>query len=67
LIYYAGHGTTTENKQIQMLVPHDYSKVEGKKVYGIPDRIIGELVNLIANVKGNNIVCGVSFFNYNSS
>ena len=50
-----------------MLVPHDYSKVEGKKVYGIPDRIIGELVNLIANVKGNNIVCGVSFFNYNSS
>ena len=50
-----------------MLVPQDYSKIEGQKVYGIPDRIIGELVNDIADEKGNNIVWGVSFINYNSS
>jgi hypothetical protein len=53
---------------MQMLVPQDYRKIiEGQKVYGIPDRTIGELVNGIADEKGDNIVCGASFINYNSS
>jgi hypothetical protein len=52
---------------MQMLVPQDYSKIiEGEKVHGIPDLTIRELVNDIAEEKGDNIVCGVAFINCNS-
>ena len=67
LIYYAGHGTSNKSGRIQMLVPQDYSKDKDQKVHGIPDHIIGELINGIADEKGDNIVCGVSFINCNSS
>ena len=66
LIYYAGHGTSTENKEIQMLVPQDYCTIKGQEVPGIQDHEIGELVNDIAEEKGDNIVCGVAFINCNS-
>ncbi|KDR85802.1 hypothetical protein GALMADRAFT_109268 [Galerina marginata CBS 339.88] len=64
-IFYAGHGSEVEAPsnwdsgspkcKIQMLVPQDYSPVEGSEVPGIPDRTIGALLEDIAEVKGNNI------------
>ena len=68
LIYYAGHGTSTRSGGMQMLVPQDYSKIiEGEKVHGIPDLTIRELVDDIAEEKGDSIVCGVAFINCHSS
>ena len=66
LFYYAGHGSeiyAPEDRErevpgstIQVLVPHDYCSESGLEVPGIPDRIIGSLLDEIAHIKGNNIV-----------
>ena len=50
-----------------MLVLQDYSKLQSPEVHSIPDHTIGVLINDIAEEKGDNIVCGVSFINCNSS
>ena len=65
LIYYAGHGSTAEapagweagGSHIQILVSHDTLCDSHKKVFGIPDRTIGVLLEQIAQEKDDNIVC----------
>jgi hypothetical protein len=63
-IYYAGHGSSIPppedwecggpGKKIQMLVPQDYAPEHG--ILGIPDHVLGCLIDRIAEKKGNNIV-----------
>jgi len=66
-IYYAGHGSGIPppeewecggpGKKIQMLVPQDYSPERGiRGIRGIPDHVLGYLIDRIAEKKGNNIV-----------
>jgi len=66
LIYYAGHGSTSEapdgwesgGSDIQILVSHDtLCDSENNRVFGIPDRTIGVLLEQIAAEKDDNIVC----------
>jgi hypothetical protein len=66
LIFYAGHGGTAEapdgweasGPTIQVLVAYDSETVrDGHTIKGIPDRTIGVLLEEIAEVKGDNIVC----------
>jgi hypothetical protein len=67
LVYYAGHGSTADapagwveagHSEIQILVPHDTLCVSGEiMTHGIPDRTIGVLLEQIAQVKDDNIVC----------
>jgi hypothetical protein len=66
LIFYAGHGGEVTapkgwqagDPKIQMLIPHDYrSDVDGRGIYGIPDRTIGTLLSRVAEKCGDNIVC----------
>ena len=77
LIYYAGHGGEVippadweaggADSKTQMLISHDYrTKVDGREVYGIPDRTIGVLINRIAKAKGDNIVRPISHFGLRS-
>ncbi|THU80313.1 hypothetical protein K435DRAFT_972820 [Dendrothele bispora CBS 962.96] len=67
LVFYAGHGgeanaplgwqTSSGNKKIQMLIPHDFSK-HGSKDYrgqGIFDITLSQLLTKIARNKSDNI------------
>jgi Caspase domain len=65
LIYYAGHGSTSEapdgwesgGSDIQILVSHDtLCDSDNNRVFGIPDRTIGVLLEEIAQKKDDNIV-----------
>ena len=63
LIYYAGHGdlipaptgwpSGRPDKKIQSIVPQDFCK---DNIDVIPDRTIGNLINMIEEKHGNNIV-----------
>lgn len=65
-IYYAGHGSEAlppvgwpSNGQIQTLVPYDFdpgSSVDLTTKNGLADIKISQLLENIANAKGNNIV-----------
>ncbi|KAG6899196.1 hypothetical protein C0993_012399 [Termitomyces sp. T159_Od127] len=70
LIYYAGHGaetdppdhrwaTSSENRKVQMLLPHDFVKnperSEGIRGQGILDMTISKILSTIAENKSNNI------------
>jgi methylaspartate ammonia-lyase len=65
IIYYAGYGSTEptpdgsdqESSVNQMIIPQNY----GKDVHGIRDRTIARLIDLIAEKKGDNIVCSILF------
>ncbi|PVF92204.1 hypothetical protein CPB86DRAFT_769659 [Serendipita vermifera] len=65
LIFFAGHGGEgpaperwpARRSKVQYIVPHDYfPEGEGEQVHGIPDVSIAELLNELANIKGDNIV-----------
>ncbi|KDR74092.1 hypothetical protein GALMADRAFT_141828 [Galerina marginata CBS 339.88] len=65
IIYYAGHGGETmpvagweaggPGSKIQMLVPYDYCAEQDHEIPGIPDYVIGALIDSIALKKGDNI------------
>ena len=64
-IFYAGHGGEVDkpkgwkagDPKVQMLIPHDYRPdINGRGVYGIPDRTIGSLLSRVAEKCGDNIV-----------
>ena len=66
LIFYAGYGGEADapkgweagDAKIQMLIPHDFrTTVDGREVYGIPDRTIGALLSRVAQKWDDNIVC----------
>jgi hypothetical protein len=64
LIFFAGHGAETDapvgweagGPKIQMILPQNYSADAGQEVHGIPDRVVGALLNELAREKDNNIV-----------
>jgi hypothetical protein len=65
LIFYAGHGALARapscwpsSSNIQMILPHDFLPwtSQEKCEQGIPDLIIGALLEKIAREKGDNIV-----------
>ncbi|KDR74093.1 hypothetical protein GALMADRAFT_71556 [Galerina marginata CBS 339.88] len=67
VIFFAGHGSEIPpvdypgweaggpDNKIQMIVPYDYCEERGREVRGLPDRIIGSLIDRIAERKGDNI------------
>jgi hypothetical protein len=76
LIYYAGHGaevrgpegwqTSTADRQIQMLIPHDFidKGSETNEGQGVFDFLLGKLLERIAKNKSDNIVSVFSCFRY---
>ena len=69
LIYYAGHGGEIDapeswkagGSRVQMILPYDYDMPSNNGVvHGIPDRVIGQLLEDLAREKGNNIVRAAS-------
>ncbi len=69
IIYFAGHGAAADkpkewsdwqssDNKIEMLCPSDMGLPDGEKsvIEGIPDRTISQLLTVISNAKGNNIV-----------
>lgn len=69
IIFYAGHGAhierpqgwepyTTDRDLIELLCPSDMGSAtaDGRVVEGIPDRKICDLLNSLADKRGNNIV-----------
>ncbi|KIM74195.1 hypothetical protein PILCRDRAFT_51362, partial [Piloderma croceum F 1598] len=69
VIFYTGHGGRAVapkgwiagDHNVKTLCPHDEPTVghDGKKFFGIPDRMIGGLLRMLSHTKGNNIVCVV--------
>jgi hypothetical protein len=73
-IYYAGHGSESDapkgwetgGSKIQTLIPHDFhTKLNNYDVPSIPDRTVAALLDRLAEKKGDNIVCPITY-PYNS-